>query len=66
MPSSTDLIKRREIWQKDLAGRLDRLHRAATEAEAAYADAEARDDIRSRRASRRRARLSEQYGVGSR
>jgi hypothetical protein len=63
MASSPDLIRRPDIWQAQIKDRLDRLHRAATDAEDAYVGAETRDDVRARRQARRRERLTEQYGL---
>jgi hypothetical protein len=61
--SSPDLIRRPDIWQPQIKDRLDRLQRAATDADDAYAEAETRDAVRARRQARRRERLTEQFGV---
>jgi hypothetical protein len=63
MASSPDLIRRPDIWQAQIKDRLDRLHRAAIDAEDAYAEAEQRDGVRARRQARRAERFTQQYGA---
>lgn len=61
MASSKDLIRRSDIWRKDLSGRLDRLHRAALEAENAYTEVASRDSARARREARRSERTTQRF-----